>query len=84
MQAHKGVTGQILDYDTNLPITNANLTITGRPITFWSSKDRGEFWRILLPRDYELEVNILYNLKLLLALYITGECSWLSPNKTII
>lgn len=57
MQAHMGVTGQILDFDTGLPITNANLSIVGRNMPFWSTTNTGEFWRILLPGNYKIRVS---------------------------
>lgn len=59
MQAHRGVSGQVLDYDSGLPITDANLTIVGRKMTFWSSRYTGEFWRILLPGKYAIQVGLI-------------------------
>ncbi|KAJ8983239.1 hypothetical protein NQ317_011647 [Molorchus minor] len=56
MEAHRGVTGQILDFETNNTIGGANLKIVGRNMTFYSSNETGEFWRLLLPGKYELEV----------------------------
>lgn len=56
MEAHRGVTGQILDSSTLQAITNASLKISGRNMTFHSTKT-GEFWRLLLPGNYQLEVN---------------------------
>lgn len=54
-QAHRGVTGVVLDADTQLPVNNASLTIIGRDIAFATS-NRGEFWRLLLPGRYTLKV----------------------------
>lgn len=54
-QAHRGVTGVILDEDTGKPIASAKLKIVGREMSFNSSK-LGEFWRLLLPGSYQLQV----------------------------
>ncbi|KAJ8940845.1 hypothetical protein NQ318_005291 [Aromia moschata] len=56
MEANRGVTGKILDSRTRMPIGGANLKIRGRNMTFHSVRGTGEFWRILLPGKYELEV----------------------------
>lgn len=56
MQAHMGVTGIIYDAMTGKPIKAATLNIIGRDMNFTTTKD-GEFWRILLPGPYNLEVN---------------------------
>ncbi|EFA10782.2 carboxypeptidase D [Tribolium castaneum] len=55
VEAHRGVTGQILDRATLKPIAHAALRVSGRNITFRTGKT-GEFWRLLLPGNYELEV----------------------------
>ncbi|KAL3269150.1 hypothetical protein HHI36_008230 [Cryptolaemus montrouzieri] len=55
MEAHRGVTGQVVDSITGLPIPKANLQIIGRNITFHTSKN-GEFWRLLLPGKYIIQV----------------------------
>lgn len=52
-EAHKGVTGIVLDDESNLPINWAVLTIKGRDIDFYTSQF-GEFWRLLLPGSYTL------------------------------
>lgn len=53
-EASKGVRGLI--YDTSgAPISGARLKIKGREFNFRSSR-RGEFWRILLPGAYTLQV----------------------------
>ncbi|XP_023238320.1 carboxypeptidase M-like isoform X1 [Centruroides sculpturatus] len=54
-EVHRGVKGIIYDIDKN-PIPKANLQIKGRSISFHTTK-RGEFWRILLPGSYVLEVS---------------------------
>lgn len=54
-EVHRGVKGVIYDSNKN-PIPNASLKIKGRKIGFHSSL-RGEYWRILLPGYYVLEVN---------------------------
>ncbi|XP_066253383.1 carboxypeptidase D-like isoform X2 [Euwallacea similis] len=54
-EAHKGVYGQILDKDTQKPIGRVELKISGRNVTFFSFKETGEFWRILLPGNYTIE-----------------------------
>lgn len=52
-EAHKGVTGVVLDEKTRLPIPRAGLRIKGRDIDFFAS-EQGEFWRLLLPGRYSL------------------------------
>ncbi|CAH0554379.1 unnamed protein product [Brassicogethes aeneus] len=54
-KANMGVTGQILDSENNKPIEGAKLKIMGRDMTF-KSKTKGQFWRILLPGNYTIEV----------------------------
>ncbi|CAG9819015.1 unnamed protein product [Phaedon cochleariae] len=56
MQANRGVTGQILDLHTGKPIEDAILNIVGRKMKFQTSKKTAEFWRILLPGTYELQI----------------------------
>ncbi|XP_045474110.1 carboxypeptidase D-like isoform X2 [Harmonia axyridis] len=56
MEAHRGVTGQLLDSVTNLPVSKANLQIYGRNMTFHPTKN-GEFWRLLLPGEYQIQVD---------------------------
>ncbi|CAH1115215.1 unnamed protein product [Psylliodes chrysocephalus] len=55
MQANRGVTGQILDVSTNTPV-EASMRIVGRDMPFRNFPKTGEFWRILLPGKYVLEV----------------------------
>lgn len=54
-EAHRGVTGVVLDEDTGSPVAGASLKIIGRDIEFATSH-KGEFWRLLLPGNYTLEV----------------------------
>lgn len=55
-EAHRGVTGIVLDEDTGLPLYGAILNIKGRDIDFYTAKS-GEFWRLLLPGEYTLKVH---------------------------
>ena len=54
-EVHRGVKGLVTDVNGNV-VPNAVLKIVGREITFKSSK-RGEFWRILMPGVYTIEVS---------------------------
>ncbi|XP_014258956.1 carboxypeptidase M-like isoform X2 [Cimex lectularius] len=53
-EAHRGVHGFVLDENNN-PVEKASLKIKGRDVGFQTTK-YGEFWRILLPGEYVLEV----------------------------
>lgn len=53
-EANKGVRGLVLD-TSGAPIPDAKLKIKGRDFSFRSSK-RGEFWRVLLPGEYVIQV----------------------------
>ncbi|XP_075157374.1 carboxypeptidase D isoform X5 [Haematobia irritans] len=53
-EAHRGVQGFVFDSNNN-PIERASLKIKGRDVGFQTTK-HGEFWRILLPGYYKLEV----------------------------
>ncbi|XP_064472608.1 carboxypeptidase M-like [Ornithodoros turicata] len=54
-EVHRGVRGYVKNVDgTHVP--GASLVIKGRNVAFKSS-EQGEFWRILLPGDYELLVS---------------------------
>jgi hypothetical protein len=53
-EAHRGVQGFVSDQN-GVPIEKASLKIKGRDIGFQTTK-YGEFWRILLPGVYKLEV----------------------------
>jgi hypothetical protein len=53
-EAHRGVHGFVMDEHGN-PIEKASLKVKGRDVGFQTTK-YGEFWRILLPGVYKLEV----------------------------
>lgn len=53
-EVHRGVRGLIQDVNGN-SVPSATLKIKGREMTFRAS-NRGEFWRILLPGVYKIEV----------------------------
>ncbi|XP_026676560.1 uncharacterized protein LOC103505414 isoform X1 [Diaphorina citri] len=53
-EAHRGVQGFVTD-DLGNPVEKASLKIKGRDVGFQTTK-YGEFWRILLPGIYKLEV----------------------------
>lgn len=53
-EAHRGVHGFVMDENGN-PIEKASLKVKGRDVGFQTTK-YGEFWRILLPGVYKLEV----------------------------
>lgn len=53
-EAHRGVKGVVRDQQGQ-PIPGASVRIKGRDFSFRTSK-RGEFWRLLLPGQYIIEV----------------------------
>ncbi|XP_049952282.1 carboxypeptidase M isoform X1 [Schistocerca serialis cubense] len=53
-EAHRGIHGFVMDENGN-PIEKASLKIKSRDVGFQTTK-YGEFWRILLPGVYKLEV----------------------------
>ncbi|RWS15754.1 Csa-PI kinase-like protein [Dinothrombium tinctorium] len=53
-EVHRGVYGLIVDINGN-PVPKATLRIKGRSVSFKSTK-KGEFWRVLLPGTYTVEV----------------------------
>ncbi|KAE8745102.1 hypothetical protein FOCC_FOCC008277 [Frankliniella occidentalis] len=53
-EAHRGVHGFVMDENGN-PVEKAALKVKGRDVGFQTTK-YGEFWRILLPGVYKLEV----------------------------
>jgi len=55
-EANRGVRGVVLNSQTGATVPNAKLKIKGRSFNFRGST-RGEFWRILLPGRYVLQVN---------------------------
>jgi hypothetical protein len=54
-QVHQGVRGVIRDMSTHQPIQTTGLKIEGRD-SYFRTTSRGEFWRILLPGTYHLQV----------------------------
>lgn len=56
-QVHQGVRGVIRDNNTHQPIRTAGLKIDGRD-SYFQTTSRGEFWRILLPGTYQLQVHV--------------------------
>lgn len=55
-EVHRGVRGFVRD-ETGQPIEGATLKIKDRDLGFKTTR-HGEFWRILLPGRYVLEVRI--------------------------
>lgn len=53
-EAHRGVHGFVVDENGN-PIERASVKVKSRDVSFSTTK-YGEFWRILLPGPYKLEV----------------------------
>ncbi|KPU75495.1 uncharacterized protein Dana_GF22654, isoform B [Drosophila ananassae] len=53
-EAHRGVQGFVFD-PAGMPIERASIKIKGRDVGFQTTK-YGEFWRILLPGYYKVEV----------------------------
>lgn len=54
-EAQKGVKGLLVDSQTGSAVPEAKLQIKGRAFSFRGSK-RGEFWRILRPGQYTVQV----------------------------
>lgn len=54
-QVHQGVRGVIRDMSTHQPIQTTGLKIGGRD-SYFRTTSRGEFWRVLLPGTYQLQV----------------------------
>lgn len=53
-EAHRGIRGFVMDENGN-PIEKASLKVKSRDVGFQTTK-YGEFWRILLPGIYKIEV----------------------------
>lgn len=53
-EAHRGAHGFVMDESGN-PVERASVRVKGREVTYHTTK-YGEFWRILLPGTYKLEV----------------------------
>ncbi|XP_064292398.1 carboxypeptidase D isoform X3 [Plodia interpunctella] len=54
-EAHRGAHGFVMDENGN-PVERAAIRIKGRDVTYHTTK-YGEFWRILLPGTYRLDVS---------------------------
>ncbi|XP_049873219.1 carboxypeptidase M isoform X1 [Pectinophora gossypiella] len=54
-EAHRGAHGFVMDENGN-PVERASVRVKGRDVTYHTTK-YGEFWRILLPGTYRLEVS---------------------------
>lgn len=67
-EAHRGLHGFVFDVAGN-PVEKASLKIKSRDVGFQTTKF-GEFWRILLPGMYKLEVK--YD-KLLQVLFLNND-----------
>lgn len=53
-EAHRGIHGFVIDENGN-PIERASIKVKSRDVSFLTTK-YGEFWRILLPGVYKLEI----------------------------
>ncbi|KAJ0176567.1 hypothetical protein K1T71_007746 [Dendrolimus kikuchii] len=53
-EVHRGAHGFVMDENAN-PIERAAIRVKGRDVTYHTTR-HGEFWRILLPGKYRLEV----------------------------
>ncbi|GBP60052.1 Carboxypeptidase E [Eumeta japonica] len=53
-EAHRGAHGFVMDENGN-PVERAGIRVKGRDVTYRTTK-YGEFWRILLPGTYRVEV----------------------------
>lgn len=56
-EAHRGIHGFVIDENGN-PIERASIKVKSRDVSFLTTK-YGEFWRILLPGVYKLEVILI-------------------------
>jgi hypothetical protein len=56
-EAHRGVHGFVMDENGN-PVEKASLKVKARDVGFQTTK-YGEFWRVLLPGVYKLEVTTI-------------------------
>lgn len=54
-EAHRGAHGFVMD-DNGNPVERATIRVRGREVTYHTTK-YGEFWRILLPGTYRVEVS---------------------------
>lgn len=53
-EVHRGVRGFVMD-EEGRPVEGASLKVMGRDVGFQTTK-YGEYWRVLLPGRYSLEV----------------------------
>ena len=63
---HAGVKGIVKDGITGLPVAGAMVVIEGR-LHFSKTTVLGEFWRILLPGNYVIKVQLRYRYLVLLS-----------------
>ncbi|PZC81442.1 hypothetical protein B5X24_HaOG212647 [Helicoverpa armigera] len=54
-EAHRGAHGFVMDENGN-PVERASVKVKGRDVTYHTTK-YGEFWRILLPGTYRIDVS---------------------------
>ncbi|XP_026734326.1 carboxypeptidase M-like isoform X2 [Trichoplusia ni] len=54
-EAHRGAHGFVMDENGN-PVERASVKVKGREVTYHTTK-YGEFWRILLPGTYRIDVS---------------------------
>lgn len=54
MEVYRGIRGVVKD-ELGTPVANATLQILGRDVPFRTTSN-GEFWKILLPHVYLLQV----------------------------
>lgn len=55
-QVHMGVKGVVKEYGTGNPIASATILVTGNEHNI-TTTERGEFWRLLTPGNYALQVS---------------------------
>lgn len=56
LEIHRGIFGSVIDGQTNQPIANATIKIKDLDHDVYSSES-GEYWRILLPGEYQISVS---------------------------
>lgn len=54
-EVHRGAHGFVMDENGN-PVERAAIKVKGRDVTYHTTK-YGEFWRILLPGTYRIDVS---------------------------
>jgi len=84
METEYGVRGQVIDAETHAPISNASmiklnpnadLDDRNKPPMAWHTTRNGEFWRLILPGKYTLEVRMANPKTSLLFDYKLVRCS---------